>query len=569
LSGGAESSKRWFELHPERVEWEIEQFQAEGCGLPSRRIREDGGLSLITEVAFHGKPEEIELRFPADYPNAPPRVHGPAHLLTRHQQPFSGDVCVVDNIDNWWRPQYPAVFLIRQLRLLIEATERGKEAVAEGEADLPEPLTGYVAGRPNDVVLIPEEALASELPGHEGEFQLAELRSGLRVLASLRGSDGTEIAALRPELAERLGASARGVGKPRGAWIAFSHVPAADEWHEVEAAALAAAKRRSIPLPPRKKRQRRIGVPPRQQLVGVTFLEEGSTRKKTRRTWVFYDVEQRHNEEPHLLPPPIETQALSARVREQRIPELRGLQECRFVVAGAGTLGSAITLELAKAGAGQIEIIDADRYDLNNSVRHVLGTFAAGREKAPELAGLAESLNPFVTAIPHVLRIGGSEEDRAEVIELVQQASVVIDATGSHTALRTLHSYTAPRETPLVSVALTPGGYGGRVITLSGRSPCFDCFLAAQDAGELPMPEEGPISRETPYACSHPAAACAGFDALEFACHATRVAVQAAAATEYPAKDADWIIVNLRTPAERWQQGTLQPHRDCPWCGEP
>lgn len=566
-SGDTEAGERWFELHPERVEWEIEQFSAEGFGLPSRHVREDGGLSLITEVVFQGKPEEIELRFPADYPNAPPRVHGPAHLLTRHQQPFSGDVCVIDNVENWWRPHRPAVLLMRQLRLLIEATERGKDAVAEGEADLPEPLTGFVGGRRDDIVIVPEEALASELP-NEGEFQLIVLRPGLRVLTSVRDSVSREIAALRPELAERLGANASGVGKAKGSWISFAHVPAADEWHEVEALALAAAQKHSVPLLPKKKRRRRIAARPRRQTVGVTFVEEGPTRDKTRRTWLFYDVEQRHNEQPHLLLPPTKSQALSESVREQRIPELRGLQECCFVVAGAGTLGSAITLELAKAGVGQIEIVDADSYDLNNSVRHVLGTLIAGREKAPALAALAESLNPFVTARGHVLRIGGSEDERQAVIELVQEASVVIDATGSHAVLRILHSYTAARETPLVSVALTPGGYGGRVIALAGRSPCFDCFLAAQDTGELPRPEDGPISRETPYGCSHPAAACAGFDALELACQATRLAVQAAAVTEYPTKDADWVVVNLRNPPDRWKQGRLDPHRACPWCGE-
>lgn len=570
MSNGASShDARWYENEPERLAWEIERFEAEGHGSPSKRIGENGLLSLNTEIVFHDKPESIRVEFPAEYPAFPPRVFGPPDLLVRHQQPITLNLCLVDDADNWWRPHVAAARLMKQLEGLLAATEDGPRAVAEGEADLPEPLTGFISGRHNETVLIPETALGPDLSAQQGHFQLVEIKPGLRVLTLLEDSEHVEVAALDADLATRLGTDRPGVPRQKGQWISFNHAPAADEWHEARAAAINVAKERRRPQVPKKKRRTRVTERPVRHLVGVTFLEQGPTRDEMRRAWLFYETEQKPSEEmPSIVDRAIGTQALSKRVRRQRTPELGGLESCRFVLVGAGTLGSAIALELAKADAGQIEIVDADSYDLNNSVRHVLGHLSAGCDKASELADFAASLNPFSNIHGHVFSVGAGEEERNRLGELVKEAAVVVDATGSHAVTRALHSHTAPLGIPLVSTALTPGGYGGRAIVLSGRSPCFDCFLSAQEAGDLPRPESGPVSRATPYACSHPAASCAGFDAFEIACHATRLAVQVAGVTDYPDQDADWIVVNLRNPSERWKQGSLAPHRDCAWCGE-
>jgi hypothetical protein len=70
----------------------------------------------------------------------------------------------------------------------------------------------------------------------------------------------------------------------------------------------------------------------------------------------------------------------------------------------------------------------------------------------------------------------------------------------------------------------------------------------------------------TPYGCSHPAASCAGFDAVELAAGIARTAIRATNSTEYPSIDFDWAVVNFRPGSERWSQGTLTPLPDCEWC---
>jgi molybdopterin/thiamine biosynthesis adenylyltransferase len=300
--------------------------------------------------------------------------------------------------------------------------------------------------------------------------------------------------------------------------------------------------------------------------VGVTFFEEAPTRDQARRAWLFLEIDGQGDVVGDL---PVGTQALSQRVRLQRIPELRGLGQASFLVVGAGAIGGPVALELAKADVGQIDIIDFDRYDLNNAVRHQLPFRAAGRNKANAVAEAAEQLDPFVSASGHHLQLGQTEEARQHLDDLIRAADVVIDATASHSVTRLLHRRTAEHGVRLVTVGMTPGGYGGRVVTLGPLKPCFECFLRAQSDGIIPRPPEGPRSNITPYGCSHPAASCAGFDAMELVAVATRAAVQASEKTEYPSANADWIVVRFRNYTKgipRWQEGTLATHSDCPYC---
>jgi molybdopterin/thiamine biosynthesis adenylyltransferase len=245
-------------------------------------------------------------------------------------------------------------------------------------------------------------------------------------------------------------------------------------------------------------------------------------------------------------------------VRDERIPELRGLDECRFVVVGGGTLGGPLAVELAKAGAGEVHVVDFDHYDLNNAVRHILRAHDAGLEKASAVAAQAERMSPFTRAVGWDFAVGIGTDASEVTRKLVERADVVIDVTASHSITRLLHRRASEAGKPLVAATLTAGGYGGRVLVLGGASPCLDCFLLAQDGGAVPRPQEGPTSNVTPFGCSHPAASCAGFDALEVVAVASRIAVQASGKTAYPPLELDWVVVNLRSAERRWEQGTLR-----------
>jgi len=564
-SGPDERTRPWFERDPERLEWELTCFREAGF-TPEQSVLASGLLAITSEVTFKGEPVEVRTEFAADHPFVPPHVFGPPDFLERHQDPEGGTVCVVDNEQNWWHPNYPAAWLVERLQQLLDATAAGEDVVAAGEADMPEPLSAHIPKRENAAVLVPDACLKTDLGASRGRIRLVEVTPHLHTVAELDDGDGRRLGELAHNVRDRLG----GERELEGLWVELDEAPKASERHDVERTALELVRAETVVPTQAKKKQgrhaRRRERARKIYFVGVTFFEEGPTRQELRRSWLFFEIVRYSDGAVESTGKPIRAQALSKSVRDGRIAELRGLDECRFVVFGAGSLGGPLAVELAKAGAGRIDVIDGDFYDLNNAVRHVLAVQDAGLDKAPAVAAQAERISPFTHAVAHDWSVGIGTLESELTRRLVEVADVVVDATGSHSITRLLHRRATEAGTPLVTTALTPGGFGGRVLVLRGTSPCFDCFLLAQEHGIVAQPQEGPVSNVTPFGCSHPAASCAGFDALELGCVATRIAVQASGKTAYPPLDFDWAVVNFRSADTRWQQGGLAKHPACEWC---
>jgi molybdopterin/thiamine biosynthesis adenylyltransferase len=266
----------------------------------------------------------------------------------------------------------------------------------------------------------------------------------------------------------------------------------------------------------------------------------------------------------------IGTQAWSPRVRQMRIPELTGLDQKTVTVVGAGSLGGEISVGLAKAGVGELNIFDSDHYDLNNAVRHVLPISEAGAKKASGVAKLAAFMNPFVEINSSRWNIAGLELVREEFMKIVEKSDLVIDATGSEPVARFAHDACVRAEKPLIVANLSRGAWGGRVIRLEGLSPCYDCFITSLvEKTIIDVPVEPTRPGVTPYGCSHPAASGAGFDVSELASVVTRRAVQELKPEGYPANNSDWILISFRDvePSERYREGELTPAENCAFCG--
>lgn len=60
------------------------------------------------------------------------------------------------------------------------------------------------------------------------------------------------------------------------------------------------------------------------------------------------------------------SQLVSLDERFRRISRLVQLHTKKVLVVGGGSLGGTVALELAKAGTGLINLVDQDRYEVNN-----------------------------------------------------------------------------------------------------------------------------------------------------------------------------------------------------------
>lgn len=423
---------------------------------------------------------------------------------------------------------------------------------------MPEPITGYLRAGKKTVVVF-DEMLEKSLHSAEGSFEVLPFRHNAFTIDRIDGicsgplqTPDRVCAALRVK---------RGQGKnSHHTWRALDQAPGPGDLVNLCSEAFDELQSLSRQHQKRSGRGRRnkTGM---QLWTARTFLEEGPRRGEQRRAWVFFLAVLKKDgsiDEEHIVP----SQAFSRSARELRVPELTALRDCWALVVGAGALGSPTVGELAKAGVGHIDIVDPDRFDLNNSVRHVLPICAAGELKAPAVATWAADQNPYSEIQGHVFAVG--DDASRNIRDLVDAADVVIDATGLHHVTRLLHRQCTTADIPLVSAGLSLGGYGGRVVVLKEPRPCIDCFLSDES---IPRPLEEVLDEGvTPYGCAHPAASCAGFDAMELAANVARTAVRATSATHYPPLDFDWAVINFRPPGKRWEQGSLEPLSDCPWC---
>jgi molybdopterin/thiamine biosynthesis adenylyltransferase len=550
-----EPRKPWYEAQSERLEWELAQFSY--FDLPAEQSIDDTGeLTIETSLEFKEETVPIRVVFPFDYPDVEPTFYGPA-LLSRHQNRRRGNFCLLEEpAADWWPGMAAAELVHVDLRKLLRDSEAGPEVVAAGEANMPEPLSQHISADSGEVFILAEPFWPLDLGSEEGEllFQEKVLGNGY-VLVSAQGFDEPDESVLDSFLRRK-------PVQHRGRWTALQD-GALSPWpsHEevLQAAEDASPELLSLLQRRLKKERKRDHV---SGWIGITFAEEGPEVGQRRRGWVFLKVRVDRSGERRVLKAG-RVLALTPSERARRIPELVGLDEARILVVGAGSVGAPIVYELAKAGVGRLTVCDYDTYDVNNAVRHVLAPNWAGSDKAIAVKIEAEILNPFVKVERYPLYIGGDATHSVMLDHLLGLTDVVVDATGSQSAVRILQRRCFEFEKPLVLAALTAGSYGAEVAVFRPSGPCYYCFILGQEDESIPKPNEGPRSSVTPTGCSTPAFSGAGFDATTLAALAARTAVRVSGKCSYPSLDYDYVILNFRGD-HPWHQGQLDPHEACP-----
>jgi adenylyltransferase/sulfurtransferase len=159
------------------------------------------------------------------------------------------------------------------------------------------------------------------------------------------------------------------------------------------------------------------------------------------------------------------------------------LKAARVVIAGAGGLGSVISIYLAVAGMGKIRIIDHDTVELSNLNRQVLyGDGDIGKKKAQAAEKKLQALNPDI-AVEVVTRT--ITEDNA--FELLRGFDAIVDAMDNIPTRYILNKVAVGQGIPLFHGAVR--GFEGRATTIMpGKTPCLKCIYP-----RAPQPEVTPV----------------------------------------------------------------------------
>jgi adenylyltransferase/sulfurtransferase len=149
-------------------------------------------------------------------------------------------------------------------------------------------------------------------------------------------------------------------------------------------------------------------------------------------------------------------------------------------IAGAGGLGSPVSIYLAIAGVGELRICDADRPELSNLNRQILHTDERiGELKAVSAEKTLRGLNPAIKIVPYSDYLDESSVDR-----IVGEPDIVVDCLDNFETRYLLNSYCIEHNIPFVHGAVW--GMIGQVTFLrSPETPCLRCLVPEPPPKEL------------------------------------------------------------------------------------
>jgi len=156
------------------------------------------------------------------------------------------------------------------------------------------------------------------------------------------------------------------------------------------------------------------------------------------------------------------------------------LKRAEIFIAGAGGLGSPVSLYLAVAGVGTLAVVDSDVVDLSNLNRQILHSDRdIGEKKTVSAERKLRGINPDVT-----IRAIDAHIDEANAGELVGRADGIVDAMDNFPTRYLLNRVALAKGIPLFHGAIR-GLYGQATTIIPGKTPCLACIFPKAPPAEV------------------------------------------------------------------------------------
>ncbi|MDD1677604.1 MAG: HesA/MoeB/ThiF family protein [Methanomicrobiales archaeon] len=161
------------------------------------------------------------------------------------------------------------------------------------------------------------------------------------------------------------------------------------------------------------------------------------------------------------------------------------LKEAHLFIAGAGGLGSPVSLYLAAAGVGMLTIVDHDMVERTNLNRQILHRDRdLGRPKVDSAQDTLREINPDIT-----VRGINATIQADNVADLVGKADGIVDAVDNFTVRYLLNEVAFAKGIPLFHGAIQ-GFYGQAATIVPPDTACLRCMFPHPPPGE-PAPVIG------------------------------------------------------------------------------
>ena len=160
------------------------------------------------------------------------------------------------------------------------------------------------------------------------------------------------------------------------------------------------------------------------------------------------------------------------------------LLRARVLIVGCGALGSAQAESLARAGVGNLRIVDRDFVEASNLQRQTMFTEHDALERTPKAIAAANHIQEFaagITVEPEIADVNKSNIER-----LIQDCDVVLDGTDNFATRYLINDACVKHEIDWIYGAAV-GSYGVTMTIRPHQTACLRCvFPEAPPAASAP-----------------------------------------------------------------------------------
>jgi molybdopterin/thiamine biosynthesis adenylyltransferase len=577
MVGPTAEQLHWWEDEELSIEAEEGWFAEAGLDfrLDQELFDEHGVVVFRGELRLGDQKAPASVHYPPAYAaGAHPTVVAPDLGLGRHQDP-TGALCLDHPVFGETNPMYGAEAVERAERLW-NLWENDRDQLAREEADVPDPRANYYAYEPGSAVALPDVDVSGFNAGYVrfGAHGLRPFRAGVVQVRTSEPAEST--LSFEPNISPFIGSY-----EINGTWTRVPEAPPAtheklEPWVKEHY-----ADRINEVIVATEATRKLVGRPDLPAVIGFVYPDEGPNRGETHDAWLFLVIHPNgKGQMAHAF-------HLRSDERWLRQPQLRPLEEKRVTIIGIGALGSPLTDLLAKAGVGNLSLLDYDIYALGNRVRHQLDLVNLGESKARAMASRVSRVNPWTSVDVCEIRVGaaihGSEAARQQevhdvLLEDFASRDLLVNTTANvvtgHFGSRMAHA----AGTPILHAWVSAGAWGGRILLQRpGDSGCTECLAlhqkpeTAREGVEVPKVADDPEVQEVQErGCADATFTGPGFELAAAAAAAARVAVQSLLEGDgYPLADFDLVTLNFREadaamPTAIYSR--LPIHPDCTIC---
>lgn len=576
----------WWVRHKGVFEHELAMLEANGFQ-PSvdENNKAKGRLVIEIRIRVLGEDRTGSIRYPTLYPYFRPSLCIPNLPASRHYNTASGEVCLLTRGTEHWQPGMNAADHIRNMLPEWESVCRNsyEDDRTAAEDNQAEPASAYIAPSPFRIILdstwsFPESPYGKmnvATPG--GWAAILDKKEGIGCVTQVL--DGSDSDAMVAE-----------ISSPLQKWTQASvmtEIPA--YWCRLPEEPKNMFMQRIRELHPEFASQiaNKLRTQKKRVLLGICFPEEGPDGRY-RDGWLFFFLQASRNN-PVQIASIITVEYAGELDMFERIPELSPLRSKTVAVIGLGCIGAPSAIEFARAGIGELRLLDSDAVTPGTACRWPLGFMAAGISKMRAVARFLRTSYPYTRiSEEHLKDLDGDIQvllgndagldgtfDQMDCLEkMLSGADLIYDATAEEGVNHLLSDLARQKNITYVSVSSRPGAWGGNVVRVSPNTKgCFLCYLHSLGniVSEPPYDPAGDTLQ--PVGCGDVTFTGASFDVQEIALAGVRSSVASLCSGEkdaYPSLPSEVGILSLRKDGvaifPSWETALLKRHPNCPNC---